>query len=268
MARITSAGSSTGAIGSTKRFLLKRPRLAAGIASRQCSGSFSSNKFDRSASSHSTRTTHHNSNTTKPCTPSSSRAILSEEPSIPCQKQSIVSPRSHLRPRPSCFCSLPRPSLRSMAFNSTVYSTASSDLSTPRSSSPSFSVNSARSSSTSISKRISISGRRSLSQFNPMSSVNIAAIEAQMKMTSLDQLRGYSQDHYGEVQQYRNTEYVPKTSACGYQVLREPRWNKGMTPCHVHLSVTQISTDCQPRSFLHTRRASIQELDWIDPSLY
>ncbi|ORY71249.1 NADP-dependent malic enzyme [Pseudomassariella vexata] len=62
-----------------------------------------------------------------------------------------------------------------------------------------------------------------------MSSVDIAAIEQQMKMASLDGLRGYAQNHYGEVQQYRKTEYVPKSSACGYQVLREPLWNKGLS---------------------------------------
>ncbi|KAF3025909.1 hypothetical protein G7054_g9569 [Neopestalotiopsis clavispora] len=62
-----------------------------------------------------------------------------------------------------------------------------------------------------------------------MSSVNIAAIEAQMKMAALDGLRGYAQNHYGEVQQYRSTDYVPKSSAGGYQVLREPLWNKGLS---------------------------------------
>ncbi len=48
-----------------------------------------------------------------------------------------------------------------------------------------------------------------------------------MKMASLDQLRGYAQNHYGEVQQYRATEYIPEAQAGGYQVLREPLWNKG-----------------------------------------
>lgn len=50
-----------------------------------------------------------------------------------------------------------------------------------------------------------------------------------MKMASLDGLRGYAQNHYGEVQQYRTTDYVPKSSAGGYQVLREPFWNKGLS---------------------------------------
>ncbi|KAH8652362.1 malic enzyme [Xylariales sp. PMI_506] len=76
---------------------------------------------------------------------------------------------------------------------------------------------------------MSISSRRSLNQFNPMSSVDIGAIEAQMKMASLDGLRGYAQNHYGVVEQSKTTEYVPKSAASGYQVLREPLWNKGLS---------------------------------------
>ena len=60
-----------------------------------------------------------------------------------------------------------------------------------------------------------------------MAAVDIEAIEASMKMAALDGLRGYSDGNYGVVKQYRETEYVPKSSACGYQVLREPSWNKG-----------------------------------------
>jgi malate dehydrogenase (oxaloacetate-decarboxylating)(NADP+) len=61
-----------------------------------------------------------------------------------------------------------------------------------------------------------------------MSTVDIASIEQRMKMAALDGLRGYAQDHYGEVKQYRSTDYVPKSAAGGYQVLREPLWNKGV----------------------------------------
>ncbi|TVY39184.1 NADP-dependent malic enzyme [Lachnellula subtilissima] len=102
--------------------------------------------------------------------------------------------------------------------------TPSSDISTPRSSSPS-SVTS-RSSNTTISKRMSLSMRRS-SGFNPMASVDTSAIEAAMKMSSLDVLRGYSQDSFGVINQYRETDYVPQHKAGGYQVIREPAWNKG-----------------------------------------
>jgi len=116
-----------------------------------------------------------------------------------------------------------------MASYSYTNSSSSSDFSTPRSASPSSSVASARSSQSSISnKRMSISSTRRISGLNPMSTVDIASIEEAMKMASLDQLRGYAQNHYGEVRQFRTTEYVPQNSAGGYQVLREPLWNKGM----------------------------------------
>ncbi|KAM3067095.1 hypothetical protein ACMFMG_011766 [Clarireedia jacksonii] len=113
------------------------------------------------------------------------------------------------------------------------YSTSSSEVGTPntprsfspRSSSP-YSVGS-RSSSTTISKRISISTSRRNTGMNPLGSIDIAAIEAAMKQSSLDHLKGYAQDHYGTIKQYSTTEYVPKTTAGGYQVLREPAWNKG-----------------------------------------
>jgi len=60
-----------------------------------------------------------------------------------------------------------------------------------------------------------------------MAAVDIDAIEASMKMASLDTLRGYSQEHYGVVKQYRATDYTTKGNAGGYQVIREPAWNKG-----------------------------------------
>ncbi|KAK7711976.1 hypothetical protein SLS64_005247 [Diaporthe eres] len=61
-----------------------------------------------------------------------------------------------------------------------------------------------------------------------MSSVDIQGIEEAMKAQQLDQLRGYRQDTYGEVQQTRQTEYISEYQATGYQVLREPLWNKGL----------------------------------------
>lgn len=71
-----------------------------------------------------------------------------------------------------------------------------------------------------------------MTDFNPLSSVDISAIDEQMKMAQLDQHRGYAQDHYGEVNQYRKTEYVHKSQAAGTQILREPLWNKGNFPLH------------------------------------
>ncbi|OAA60487.1 malic enzyme [Niveomyces insectorum RCEF 264] len=129
-----------------------------------------------------------------------------------------------------------RPPTRAMVppMASSSYSTSSLDISTPRSSSPSaasvVSAASARSShSTTISnKRLSLSSSRRLSALNPMSSVDLAAIEHAMKMASLDQHRGYAQNTYGEIQQLQMTEYIPGHQARGYQVLREAHWNKGL----------------------------------------
>ncbi|KAK4104975.1 hypothetical protein N658DRAFT_196296 [Parathielavia hyrcaniae] len=121
------------------------------------------------------------------------------------------------------------PTLLTHAMASYAHSTtSSSDISTPRSISPS-SVASARSSPSSISsfKRMSISSTRKLSAANPMSSVDITAIEAAMRMANLDTLRGYSQKTYGQVHQYTTTEYISESQALGYQVLNEAMWNKG-----------------------------------------
>jgi malate dehydrogenase (oxaloacetate-decarboxylating)(NADP+) len=63
-----------------------------------------------------------------------------------------------------------------------------------------------------------------------MAAVDIDAIEAQMKMAALDTLKGYSAEHYGTIKQYRETDYIAERNAGGYQVLREPAWNKGTYP--------------------------------------
>lgn len=89
---------------------------------------------------------------------------------------------------------------------------------------------------------MSISSTRRISAAaNPMSSVDIAAIEEAMKMASLDTLRGYAQNRYNnEVRQYATTEYLSQAQALGYQVLNEPMWNKGesawRSPCCLQLS--------------------------------
>ncbi|KAF7863044.1 hypothetical protein EAF04_007127 [Stromatinia cepivora] len=109
------------------------------------------------------------------------------------------------------------------------YSTVSSEVGTPqtpRSSSPTYSIAS-RSSSTTISKRISISTSRRNTAMNPIGDIDITAIEAAMKQSSLDHFKGYNQTNYQTVTQSRDTEYIPKYSAKGYQLLREPAWNKG-----------------------------------------
>ena len=61
-----------------------------------------------------------------------------------------------------------------------------------------------------------------------MAAVDIAAIQEAMKLSALDQHRGYAQDHYGEVKQDHPTEYLSEQDAAGYQIIKEPFWNKGM----------------------------------------
>lgn len=155
-----------------------------------------------------------------------------------------------------------------MASASYPYSSSSSDISTPRSSSPSPSTGrSTHTGHTSISKRISISARRT-SNWNPMSTIDIKALEEAMKAQQLDQLRGYRQDTYGEVNQAREPVYVTevtKAQATGHQVLSEPTFNKGN-------SIQKPYSDCHPRPVLmlilrrrscfHARRACQQEPDW------
>ena len=122
--------------------------------------------------------------------------------------------------------------------NFASFSTASSDISTPRSHSPSVSSSAVSKHTSQLSfstKRTSISSRRMTTDLNPMSSINVSAIEQAMKMASLDQLRGYSQNSYGTVNQFTMTEYMPQSQATGYHILREPMWNKGHTTLHHHV---------------------------------
>lgn len=134
--------------------------------------------------------------------------------------QLFISSLPHLLPSP-----IPK---RPMASAPYPYSSSNSDISTPRSSSPSPSTG--RSSHTSVSNRLSLSLARRTSNLNPMSSVDMQAIEEAMKAQQLDQLRGYRKDTYGEVKQTREPVYVTeltKRAANGQQVLREPTFNKG-----------------------------------------
>ncbi|POR37038.1 NADP-dependent malic enzyme [Tolypocladium paradoxum] len=143
---------------------------------------------------------------------------------LPPHRRSLHSAAS-TSPTSSAACPL---SSTALPMTSVQHSADSSDVSTPRPTSPSSSLASGRSSRTSVSnKRMSISGRR-LTDFNPMSSVDVFAIEEAMKMAALDQHRGYTQNHIGEVKQHRDTEYLDHSKAAGYQVIHEPMWNKGM----------------------------------------
>jgi malate dehydrogenase (oxaloacetate-decarboxylating)(NADP+) len=80
-----------------------------------------------------------------------------------------------------------------------------------------------------------------------MAAVDIDAIEAQMKMAALDTLKGYSSEHYGTIKQYRETDYIAERNAGGYQVLREPAWNKG-TYSFAHVPNSQIQKERKSKS--------------------
>jgi len=93
-----------------------------------------------------------------------------------------------------------------------------------------------------------------------MAAVDIDAIEAQMKMAALDTLKGYSAEHYGIVKQYRETDYIAERNAGGYQVLREPAWNKGTyTPDFFFMLACQI-TRFSPQKL---RTTEIEEMELI-----
>ncbi|PHH53628.1 NAD-dependent malic enzyme [Ceratocystis fimbriata CBS 114723] len=58
---------------------------------------------------------------------------------------------------------------------------------------------------------------------------NVSAIEQAMQMSSLDQFKGYVQATFPEVQQANVTQYSTEAEASGYQILREPVWNKALS---------------------------------------
>ncbi|KAG5931348.1 hypothetical protein E4U53_001810 [Claviceps sorghi] len=109
------------------------------------------------------------------------------------------------------------------------HSSESSDVATPRSPSPSSSISSGRSSRTSVSNRRMSASYRRLVCSSPLSTLDVAAMEENMRVAALDQHRGYAKDSYSEVKQARTTQYVPESQAAGYQIIREPLWNKGLS---------------------------------------
>jgi hypothetical protein len=141
---------------------------------------------------------------------------------------------SHSSAIPIRACSGSSNHMASFSYNSNSSSSASiasTPASTVRSSSPSSFSSASISTS---GKRVSLS--RHISGINPMSLVDTTGLENSMKLAQLDNLRGYSQNHYAVVQQTEDTEYVPRASARGYQVLREPSWNKGLARVTFFLS--------------------------------
>lgn len=212
--------------------LINRPALpTASIRSRPSSQSvcYSFSYYSSNLTSHHQRRRRRQLPSLLPLLPTTTPHPTSSTPTSTPTSTTTSSPPIHTPTYPSS----------PMAFQ-TQYTTTSippsttgsfSVVSTPRSSSPS-SVASGRYSTTtghtiaSSNKRLSLSGRR-MTDFNPLSSVDLTSIEEGIKAASLDQLRGYAQNHYTEVKQHSATEYVSEAMAGGYQVLREPAWNKG-----------------------------------------
>ena len=111
-------------------------------------------------------------------------------------------------------CPNPKAGFPSMDTSSSSSSSARTDQSTPRSTTPSSATGS--------------SSDHKMAPFNPLTSVDVGAIEDAMKHSSLDQLRGYSRNSFGEVKTSRSIEHVDEEQAPGYHIIREPHWNKGM----------------------------------------
>ena len=141
-------------------------------------------------------------------------------------------------------------------------SSASSVASTPAgtaSPSPSSSISSLASMRmTPSNKRISLSSRN-------IGGINTAlgdttALENSFKAASLDTMRGYSQNAYAVVEQTHETESIPRPRARGYQLLREPAWNKGWAS--ILIFTPKLVADVLYRHFLYPRRKGLPEPYW------
>jgi len=130
-------------------------------------------------------------------------------------------------------------------------SSASSVASTPAgtaSPSPSSSISSLASMRMSPSnKRVSLSSRNNIGGINTHLG-DTTALENSFKAASLDTMRGYSQNAYAVVQQTHETESIPRPRARGYQLLREPAWNKGWAS--IVVSIHEPVTDVLYRHFI------------------
>lgn len=96
---------------------------------------------------------------------------------------------------------------------------------------------------------MSISIQRRTSNLNPMSAIDIKALEEAMRAQQLDQLRGYRKDTYGEVKQNREPVYVSEAAeadAVGQQVLSEPMFNKGKQSQIDNLSPAPAHSNADP----------------------
>lgn len=127
-------------------------------------------------------------------------------------------------------------------------------VSSPRSPSPTSSLASARSSHTSLSnKPLSLSGSR-LTDLDPLTPIDLSLNQQAMKAATLD--------HAAEAKHHRVTD-VSQSELPGYQLMREPLWNKGMSSTAPLLlsSLSRLTPLTNPisRPLLYPRGARLQQ---------
>ena len=148
--------------------------------------------------------------------------------------------------------------MASFGYSSSSTSSVASTPAGTASPSPSSSISSLASMRMSPSnKRVSLSSRSNIGGVNTALG-DTTALENSFKAASLDTMRGYSQNAYAVVQQTHETESIPRPRARGYQLLREPAWNKGWAPIIILLSIANVLY----RHFIYSRREGHPEPDW------
>jgi len=152
--------------------------------------------------------------------------------------------------------SKPHP-MASFGYSSSSSTSVASTPAGTASPSPSSSISSLASMRMSPSnKRVSLSGRNNIGGINAHLG-DTTALENSFKAASLDTMRGYSQNAYAVVQQTHDTESIPRPRARGYQLLREPAWNKGWAL--ILVSLPKPVADVLYRHFVYSRRESHPE---------
>jgi hypothetical protein len=188
------------------------------------------------------------STTTRPVPTSSTYQqlnLLRRSRSVRCEARNLNLNHS-LRPVFSTIHPLLLSKTHPMAsFGSYSSSSSSSVASTPAgtaSPSPSSSISSLASMRMSpANKRVSLTSRNNIGGINTALG-DTTALESSFKAASLDTMRGYSQNAYAVVEQTHETEIIPRPRARGYQLLREPAWNKGWasTLVCIHKAVADV----------------------------
>lgn len=132
-------------------------------------------------------------------------------------------PSSNQFPLPFSSQTNPMASNDSSPTSSISTSPASTVLSTPSSSVSSLSPMRMSTSS----KHIFLPSGRHSTGVNTDSMGDTTSLENSFKIASFDTIRSYAQNYYAVAEQPHETEDIPRPSARGYQLLREPSWNKG-----------------------------------------